>query len=405
MPVNSLPAAHRTLTIAAARRFLLLHHFLLPPRQLEGKAAILQIIRHLGCIQYDPVDLVGRNPDLALQARVKDYRPDMLQCLLYKERRLMDGWDKMASIFPVEDYPCFTRHRLEMLRQYGSPEEINPRHQGMKLAPQVLAELRQRGPLCSLDFDYDERVAGWWSLNTRLVKLCLDVLSLMQVIGIHHRVRTRRYFDLIERLLPAEIVSALDPFATLEEYHDWHVLRRIGGLGLALAGSGESWGGITHTKTAERNAALRRLTDRGDVLPVAVEGLNGKTFFLRTADLSELEQAQQPPDEPPQCSLLPPLDNLLWQRVLLRLIFGFDYMWEVYKKPEDLRYGRYVLPVLYGERFVARLEPAHDRKRRTFAIKNLWWEADVIPDAALRAALAECLRSFATYLGADDIID
>src|SRR5512136_1978564 len=99
------------LTKAQARRFILTHQGLWPPSALQGKAGVLDFIRHVGSIQFDPLNIVGHNPELVLQARVADFRPAMLRELLYDERRLVDGWDKMVSIYAVEDWPYFVRQR------------------------------------------------------------------------------------------------------------------------------------------------------------------------------------------------------------------------------------------------------------------------------------------------------
>jgi hypothetical protein len=85
-----------------ARRFLLTHLRLQPPRKLRGKQGVLDYIRHVNCIQYDPINVVGQNPQLVLQSRVRDYKPAMLDALLYKDRKLLDGFDKQMSIYPVE---------------------------------------------------------------------------------------------------------------------------------------------------------------------------------------------------------------------------------------------------------------------------------------------------------------
>ena len=79
-----------------ARRFKLMHHGLYPPRQYFGEKGILDFIKKVGSIQFDPINIVGRNPDLVLQSRVKNYQPKLLDDLLYKNRYLIDGWDKMA---------------------------------------------------------------------------------------------------------------------------------------------------------------------------------------------------------------------------------------------------------------------------------------------------------------------
>ena len=96
-----------TLTKQQARRFILAHQGLWPPYQFEGKAGILDFISHVGCIQFDPLDIVGHNPELVLQARVSGFRSAMLQELLYEDRKLLDGWDKMMAIYCTQDWPYF----------------------------------------------------------------------------------------------------------------------------------------------------------------------------------------------------------------------------------------------------------------------------------------------------------
>lgn len=400
MAKTALPAPTITLESAHARRFLLVHQRLLPPRRLAGKEGILDFVRHVGCIQFDPIDIVGRNPDLVLQSRVASYAPAFLDELLYADRRLVDGWDKMSAILLSEDWPCFARHRTLMERQHGDPEKP-----AMKIAPYVLEEIRRLGPLSSRDIEHAEKVDWWWGRQTRLVRASLETLAAMGIVLTHHRVRSVRYFDLAERLLPPEIRDAADPHPEDEAYEAWHVLRRIGSLGLAPAsGAPEYWWAIRGVKgTAARAKVLSRLVERGKILPVAVEGVPKRTFFLRTSDLPTLEAAADPPSAPSEASFLAPLDNVAWDRDLLRQVFGFDYCWEVYKPAAERQYGYYVLPVLLGDRFVARVEPRFDKKARVLTIAGWWWEKGVRPDAGMKAALAAGLRDFAAYLGACDV--
>jgi hypothetical protein len=400
MTKSALPDPTITLDKAHACRFLLAHQRLLPPRRLVGKEGILDFIRHVGSIQFDPIDIVGRNPDLVLQSRVANYRRELLEGLLYTDRLLLDGWDKMSAIVLREDWPCFARHRALMVKQHGKPEKP-----AMKIAPYVLDEIRRLGPLSSRDIEHADKVDWWWGRETRLVRASLETLSAMGVVLTHHRVRSVRYFDLAERLLPPEIKGAADPHPDAEAYEDWHVTRRIGGLGLAPAsGAPEYWWAIVGVKGTEARAkVLSRLVERGKVLPVAVEGVPKRTFFLRTADLPTLEAAADPPSEPGEVSFLAPLDNVTWDRDLLRQVFDFDYCWEVYKPAELRQFGYYVLPVLCGDRFVARIEPVFDKKACVLTIAGWWWENGIRPDAGMRAALAKGLRDFARYLGATEV--
>ena len=99
-----------------------------------------------------------------------------------------------------------------------------------------------------------------------------------------------------------------------------------------------------------------------------------------------------------------PLDNLLWDRNMLRELFDFEYRWEVYKPVAERKYGYYVLPVLYGDKFIARFEPGKDRANKALMIKNWWWEPGIKPSAAMRHALQLCFQRFRNYLGTDSLI-
>jgi uncharacterized protein YcaQ len=110
----ALPPPELTITRRQARRFLLAHLRLLPPRKLRGEQGVLDFVRHVNCIQYDPINVVGQNTDLVLQSRVHGYKPAMLTALLYKERKLLDGVDKQMSIYPVEDWPYFAISREDL---------------------------------------------------------------------------------------------------------------------------------------------------------------------------------------------------------------------------------------------------------------------------------------------------
>src|SRR3990172_8140983 len=234
-----LPPPSQTLSKPLARRFLLAHQHLLPPRRLSGKAGILHFIQHIGCIQFDPIDVVGRNPELVLQARVRDHRPQLLQELLYTDRLLVDGWDKLASIYLTADWPYFARHRTRMRTHHGRSD--NP---PMQLASTLIERIREDGPLTSIDFAHDQKVLGGWGRPTRLVREAFEILNAMGELGVPHRVGTRRFFDLNDRLIPAEVLARDDPHLDDEAYQAWHVLRRVRQGGLGNPGSAGDWDGI-----------------------------------------------------------------------------------------------------------------------------------------------------------------
>jgi len=358
----------------------------------------MDYVRHVGCIQFDPINVVGRNPDLVLQSRVANYRPVMLEELLYADRQLLDGWDKVASIYPTTDWPYFARQRVAMEAWRAERFELP-----MEVVPEVIEAIRQRGPLSSIDLKNWEKVEWTWGNEVRLARAVLETLYGAGRLVVHHRTDTRRSYELAERALAAELLSAPDPNPTDETYQEWHVLRRVGGLGLANPRASEYWLGILGVKGAARGTVLTRLVERGDLVVVAVEDVPGKTFFIRAADLPAVEKTQNENSPQPRAAMVGPLDNIMWDRDLLRWIFDFDYVWEVYKPAAKRVYGYYVLPVIYEDRFIARFDPAFDKKTRELIISNWWWEKGIEADDPMEAALVTSFRDFIRYLDADQV--
>lgn len=383
---------------AQAAWFLVRHQFLHPARSLSGEDGIIEFLETVGSLQFDPVNVVARNPDLVLQARMKDYRQSMLHDLLYKKYQLFDAWDKQASICLTREWPYFTRHRLRMETAHWKPGK--PEYDR---ALEMLELIRLHGHDHAVKQSNGVHVIGDWGFKVRVERAALEVLYAIRKIHIADRIGSRRIFDLTEHLLPPEILKQPDPNPTLEDYHDWHVLRRIGGLGIAQAGATEYWLGIQHMKSPERRASLARLEQKGLIKPVDIEDLPGKILYIRSMDLDSLEESSNSSTYPPMISFLPPLDNLLWDRRLLSWIFNFDYTWEVYKKPEDRKYGYYTMPVLYGNKFIARMESAHDRKNKKWVIKNWWWEGGVKPNREMKTAIKEAVQEFSNFLGAEKV--
>ena len=98
----------KTITKIQARQFILSKQGLIGQHRFIGKDGAYAYVRQAGCIQYDPVDVCGKNAELTLQSRVKNFKKTMLYDLLYKDRKLVDYADKELSIWPSEDWPYFS---------------------------------------------------------------------------------------------------------------------------------------------------------------------------------------------------------------------------------------------------------------------------------------------------------
>jgi uncharacterized protein YcaQ len=362
---------------------------------------VLDYVRHVNCIQYDPINVVGQNSHLVLQSRVRGYKPAMLDALLYQERKLVDGFDKQMSIYPMEDWPHFAYYRERMLKRYMESAHTAA---AAKLVKRMRKEIEARGPLSSLELEDETRMDWWLTDSVRAARIALDMLLYGGETVVHHRVGTRRYFELSERVLPPKLIKAAKRHASHEDYLEWHVFRRARGVGLVDLRITAKFGGMVGWQGGRIRAAIMRLAQKGRLVRVAVKELPRQRFFVRHDDLPALEAAAKSYRGKPGAALIAPLDNLMWDANLVQMLFDFQYTWEVYKPAEKRDYGYYVLPVLYGDRFVARIDPQYDRAARVFTVKNWWWEKGVDKsDEAMLAAIGKCLADFAKYLVANEI--
>lgn len=383
---------HLSITKQQARQFLLYYHGLAgETSEFEGKAGIMAYIRRVGCIQFDPLNVVSMNHELVLQARISKFERAMLQELLYEDRQLIDQWDKCMSIVPVTDWPYYARFR----NQHGPWCRAN-----QETVDQVYAEIKTRGALCSSDLDYSEKIDWGWG-PTRLARAALESMYYAGTLIVHHKVGTRRFYDLAVRQIPDELFSASDPIASDEQYYAWNVLRRVGSIGLLWNRPSDAWIGIRSMKSRHRNEAFKQLIASGQLTEVRIDDVE-HPLYLRTSDRALFDRALRTGNldgGANRASLLAPLDNLLWDRALIKELFGFEYRWEVYKPAAERDYGYYVLPVVYGNQLVARVEFANQRKNSPLTIVNWWWEREVTVDAAMRDGVLACLERFAAYLG------
>jgi uncharacterized protein YcaQ len=384
------------ITKEQACAFLTEYHGLNSPYIYEGKEGIMEYFQKAGCIQFDTLNVVGRNPDLVLQARVKKYKATLLQELLYKDRRLVDQWDKEMSIYPVEDWPFFERNRQAALHRYGAIEAIQAE------LPYVREAIRCQGPVTSSDLEHDQIIDWSWA-PSRLSRAILESMYHWGELIVYDKAGARKRYDFADQHIPRELLEEKDPNASLLQYHKWHILRRIGAVGLLWNKAGDAWLGIKELKSQERNEAFRELLEEGCIVPVKVEGVK-LPLFIKKEEVPLLDRVLAEGAGKPRAAVLAPLDNLLWDRRLIQELFGFEYRWEVYKPAAERRYGYYVLPVLYGSRFVGRFEPVLDKSAGQLVIKNWWWEAHVKPDRKLRQELQKCIKGFASFTEAKALV-
>jgi uncharacterized protein len=409
----SLPAPEpRLISPDVGRRYLAIHHFLAPPRSLpSGPAGILAVFERLGSIQFDPIEIAGRNHDLVLLARVRDYRREMTDRLLYEERALFETYNKGLSLVPTADLPWY-RVNWDRARARHDDKAFGDH---APLVDELLTRIRDSGPMSSIDVEPRAAIDWYWR-PTNQVRALLEALAEAGVLGLSRRDGNRRVYDLVERLFPQELLDRVIPIRDRFRHKLLSRYRAHGLLG--VRGSAELWLGSSPQLTigledglplgaAGRKVLQAELVAEGRLVPIEIEGIRGLRYLPAEA-LPHLEQAERevaagrpPGGAEPGVAFLGALDPLIWDREFLRSLYGFAYIWEVYVPAVKRRWGYYVLPLLFGDRLVGRIEPRVERKADTLRIAGLWWEDGFDPLAApgFVAAFAQAIEAHRAFGG------
>jgi uncharacterized protein YcaQ len=383
-----------------ARRFLVARHSLAPARSVTGGLdGVLEIFRSFGSIQFDPIAVAGRNHDLVLHARVAGYEPAWCD-ELYERGDIFEATNKALSFVPTSEFPWF-RHVMGRKGPlfHNAILDENP-----AVAKRVLGRIRAEGALSSRDFETEHGAPkDWFGMPENVVRAVLESLTVTGEIGLARRDGNLRYYDLVERLLPAKVLAKKVPERE-QLLHKMLSRYRAHGL-LGFGGAGGTFDRIAPpTSTPERvgrDEIRAELVERGALVPIVVEGMRGKRLVLA----EELALLQAPPEAAPSVAFIAPFDSLLWDTGLLASLFDFEYVWEGFFPPEKRRWGYYVLPIVFGDRFVGRIEPRIDREGGRVEVLGLWWEEGFAPRRAdgFVDAMRDALRVYRGFAGADRV--
>ena len=387
-----------TMTREQARRFILSKQGLLGQYRFAGKEGAYRYIRRAGCIQYDPVDVCGKNAELTLQSRVHGFTKKMLADLLYKDRLLVDYTDKELSVWPSEDWPYFSAYR-DRSRTHGAGFPGIP-----ELEKQAVAFIRDNGPVSSDTLPIRGKVfwhssmhwSGNWHGTSPAARSVLEQLYTDGVLLIHHKSGSRKYYDLADKYFSRDLLEADNPCPDEMSFIQWRIRRRIGAVGLLWNRRSDAFLGIEMTAD-QRDEAFEKLEADDVIRKTAVEGIRFPLYFL-TEDLPLAEAVlADAVDRKPRLEFLAPLDPMLWDRKLIEAVWDYRYSWEIYTPAKKRKFGYYVLPMVYGEKMAGRIEAAADRKAETLVIKNIWYEPGIRQTKKLNAAVDAAIRRLAKF--------
>lgn len=374
-----------------ARKFLLQKQFLLPPKSFNGLFDIARLFNKLGLIQYDPLNICGRNVDLVLQARVKSIYPNDYYDWLYNDKQGIECYDKELCIVPIGDLPLCLQMTVNANRQKRFKGFLFKHQKDIDV---LLAKIDKDGPVCSLDIKNSQKVHVFWQ-DDRWGRAALDTLWRLGQLVIAKRENGRKYYDLPKKVYGEKFIKTDDK----TKIGPRHILRRIRTVGmLPKSGTGQAWLGIGAGR--DISPIVTHMIKNGDLLEIKIEGIN-RTFIIDTKDEKLIDKAEKSKGFQKRVAFLAPLDNLLWDRQMIKEIFDFDYRWEVYFPPSQRKFGYYVLPVLYGDRLVGRIEPV--LKDETLEIKGLWFEDNFSKDKQFEKEFSHSLKQFQQFLEAKAI--
>jgi uncharacterized protein YcaQ len=393
-----------TIDLDTARRFILGKQGLWPGRRWRGLKGTERAMRAMEYLQLDPLQMIARSHDLALHSRVLDYTPGQWEQVTYQQRKFFD-WGGWLAVRPMDELPHW---RVVMRRELDSYARL--RDMGQAHADAIVemrSILRERGTVSNRDFAMAARTRTQSYRGRKDSALALYYMWRIGEVMTHHRRNFERVYALAETVAPASLLYESDE----AEADRFLIKKEVSFSGLArLSRTGDSF--LPNDARSQMKQMREALLADGDLIEVQVEGwkavhvaLGSDAKLLRALSAGRVPKAWAPLETTTtdEAVFLAPLDQVS-ARGRAKVLFGFEYIWEVYKPAAQRKFGYYTLPVLWGDRLVARFDSKLDRTTNTFVILGLWLEDKALgKDEAFAEALARAFSRFVTFLGASKL--
>ena len=390
------------ISAVTARRFVMGRGGLWPGRRWRGLAGTGTAMRAMEDLQLDPLVVVARAHDLMLHSRVVDYTIDDWATLTYDRREFFE-WGGWLAVRPMDELPYF---RVLMRREREQPRWIEIEREHHDAIEEMRAVLRAGREVSNRSFQMGDRTRIDHYRGRKDSALALHYLWRVGEAMVSRRDRFERVYALTEAVAPRSALREVDE----AEADDVLARKVVAAAGLMRLNGITSVYVYGHKANAAELADWRShfLTD-GSLIEVRVEGWRATQVALGADStvLQELEAGRVPADWAPletstdvEASFLSPLDPVS-ARGRAKPLFGFDYVWEVYKPAEKRSFGYYTMPILWGDRLVGRFDPKLDRTTGTLIINGLWLEDDALArDTAFGDALVAGMKRFVRLLDA-----
>jgi uncharacterized protein len=358
-----------------------------------GAVDVMRMIRQLGFVQLDTIRVLERAHHHILWSRNQNYRAPMLQAVMGGENGVFEHFTHDASVIPMAYLPMWQRQfrrkkqRIDRAGWYKSMPDAAGRDM-------IKSRIREEGPLCTRDFD--TRVTSTREMWARPPhKLALDYMWYSGELATCHRVNFTKFYDLGERVFPAELRQQ-----EVSDQHqiDWLCQGALQRLGFASPGEVQRfWEAMSAQET---RGWVGRST--ADLVPVEIETADGS--WVEAFAPGDIEtRLTAAPAPPGRLRIINPFDPLIRDRVRLKRLFGVDYRVEMFVPAAKRRWGYYVCPLLEGDRFVGRIDLKAARTEGQLKVQNLWAEPGVAWGAGRRARLDAELQRMARFIGMEQV--
>ncbi len=368
----------QTISIPEARRLALVRAGLLKPKwsgfptqapshEKKAREAAHRVISHFGYLQLDTVAIAGvRSHAIILLSRLEGFNPQLVEMLLQPGEPIFEYWGHEASWMPMALYPVFAFRRKAFAHHpwWGNLIGEHP-----KVADDLRRRIRDEGPLRSIDMEGGGK-RSWWDF--KIAKRVANALWSSGEFAICERRHFHRSYDLAERVIPKQqLVYDLPISEALETL----LLLALKGHGWATTGTLTQTWRLSNLQR-EIKSALTHLTEEGKILSCVLVDDAGKPRpgWIRPDDLTLASRLKRIRPRKDEGVLLSPFDPILWDRARVKLLFAFDQILEIFKPAAKRVYGYYCLPVLAGERLVARYDLKAVRKDGLLKVLSLRFE-------------------------------
>ena len=395
-------------TIENVRRLAITNQHLAGESRSQTPArAILSVVHDLGCIQLDPINVVAPSHLIVLWSRIGRFRLSELDRLLWDRRSLFEYWAHQSSIVATEDYPLYysmmKRYPDSFPKPWGAPWKERVRKwlsRKAELRRTVLRELKG-GPLLLRQFQDHSRTrrkGSGWSSGSDVTSMLFHLQMKGEVMVVGHQ-GNQKLWGLSKGFLPKGAEKRVLPDEELE-YEA--VQRSIRALGVATIQEIEYY--FLRGRYRNLKRTLERLDRDSRIRRVVVRGLADKSErYVHDQDVARLDSMDSSAWRP-KVTLLSPFDNLICDRARTQRIFDFDYKTEIYVPRNKRRFGYYVLPILFGDRLVGRIDPRMDREGEKLIVNSVHAEPGAPGDAAASRQIGEVIGEFGEFLGAKEVV-